>query len=151
MKYRQILNHVMHFLTCLLLLTAVAVSKNGKVGGYAIGDEHSDAVASEVKDSGVVPISGTTAADTVVISSIGVADKVIGYAGTTPVEIAIANGRIVSVVPLDNDESPRFMRSVVESGLFERWNGLTLDEAVNVDVDAVSGATYTSTAAIKTV
>ena len=38
MKYRQILNHVMHFLTCLLLLTAVAISKNGKVGGYSIGN-----------------------------------------------------------------------------------------------------------------
>ena len=152
MRYRQILTHILHLLTCLLLLTAVAVNKNGKVCGYSIGNRDMVAQTSSGAEADVADVaSEMLAADTVVISSIGIADKVIGYAGTTPVEISIANGRIVSVVPLDNDESPRFMRSVVESGLFERWNGLTLDEAVNVDVDAVSGATYTSMAAIKTV
>lgn len=152
MRYRQILTHILHLLTCLLLFTAVAVNKNGKVCGYSIGNRDMVALAGSGAEADVADVaSEMLAADTVVISSIGIADKVIGYAGTTPVEISIANGRIVSVTPLDNDESPRFMRSVVESGLFDRWNGLTLNEAVNVDVDAVSGATYTSTAAIKTV
>ena len=132
MRYRQILTHILHLLTCLLLLTAVAVNKNGKVCGYSIGNRDMVALAGSGAEADVADVaSEMLAADTVVISSIGIADKVIGYAGTTPVEISIANGRIVSITPLDNDESPRFMRSVVESGLFERWNGLTLDEVVD--------------------
>ena len=38
----------------------------------------------------------------------------------------------------------RFAQHVVEGGLYEAWNGLTPDEALNKEVDAVSGATYTS-------
>ena len=45
---------------------------------------------------------------------------------------------------LDNEETPRFAQRVVEGGLYEAWNGLTVDEALGKDVDAVSGATYTS-------
>lgn len=155
MKYQRIINHILQLFTCLLLLTAIAINKNGKVARYDIGGSNTEsqiAAANEnIIASRSVHNASATTADTVVISSIGIADKVIGYAGTTPVEISIANGRIVSVVPLDNDESPAFMRSVTESGLFDRWNGLTPDEAITAGVDAVSGATYTSSAVIKSV
>lgn len=33
---------------------------------------------------------------------------------------------------------------MVDGGLYEAWNGLTPDEALNKQVDAVSGATFTS-------
>ena len=146
MKYKHIITHILHLATCLLLLAAVAVNKNGKLAGYEFG-----AAAQPAAETVVAAVEATSSGDTTVVSSIGVADKVIGYAGTTPVEIRIVDDRIASVTPLPNDESPRFMQSVTESGILSRWNGLSLHEAVSADVDAVSGATYTSTAVIKTV
>ena len=72
-------------------------------------------------------------------------DNVQGFKGTTPLLIALdAEGRIKDVVLLENQETPRFAQRVVEGGLYEAWKGLTVDEALNQDVDAVSGATYTS-------
>ena len=72
-------------------------------------------------------------------------DGVKGFNGPTPLLIALdAEGRIKDVVLLENEETPRFAQRVVEGGLYEAWNGLTVDEALRKDVDAVSGATYTS-------
>ena len=52
--------------------------------------------------------------------------------------------KIQSVVLLDNKETPAFVGRVVEGGLFDAWNGLTIDQALETEVDAVSGATFTS-------
>ena len=72
-------------------------------------------------------------------------DHVKGFNGPTPLLIALdAEGRIKTVALLENEETPRFAQRVVEGGLYEAWNGLTPDEALNKNVDAVSGATYTS-------
>ena len=72
-------------------------------------------------------------------------DNVKGFNGPTPLLIALdAEGRIKTVALLENEETPRFPQRVVEGGLYEAWNGLTVDEALNKQVDAVSGATYTS-------
>ena len=72
-------------------------------------------------------------------------DAVQGFNGPTPLLIALdADGRIKNVVLLDHQETPRFAQRVVDGGLYESWNGLTVDEALGKEVDAVSGATYTS-------
>ena len=72
-------------------------------------------------------------------------DGVKGFNGPTPLLIALdADGRIKNIVLLENQETPNFAKRVVEGGLYEAWNGLTVDEALGKDVDAVSGATYTS-------
>ncbi len=76
-------------------------------------------------------------------------DAVIGYAGATPLRIVIdASGRIVEVKVLEHQESPGYFHRVVESGLFDSWNGLTPEQALSTSVDAVSGATYTSNGVI---
>ena len=70
-----------------------------------------------------------------------------GYNGPTPLLIALdAENHIKNVVLLANQETPRFAQRVEESGLYASWNGLTVDEALNKQVDAVSGATFTSNA-----
>ena len=72
-------------------------------------------------------------------------DGVKGFNGPTPLLIALdAEGHIKNVVLLENQETPRFAQRVMEGGLYDAWNGLTVDEALGKDVDAVSGATYTS-------
>ena len=72
-------------------------------------------------------------------------DGIKGYAGPTPLLIALdKEGKILQVKILANRETPGFLKSVTNAGFFESWNGLTVDEALQKDVDAVSGATYSS-------
>lgn len=76
-------------------------------------------------------------------------DAVSGYASTVPALIVLNKKmRIQGVVLLKNDETPEFVESVIESGFLNSWNGLTIKQAINKEVDAVSGATYTSEAII---
>jgi len=87
-------------------------------------------------------------ADTLKVNSVESGKKFIGFNGRTPVEIALVNGRIVYVKALQNTETPAYFNLVKESGLFERLRGLTVDEALETELDAVSGATYSSEAVI---
>ena len=87
-------------------------------------------------------------ADTLKVNSVESGKKFIGFNGRTPVEIALVNGRIVYVKALQNTETPAYFNLVKESGLFEKLNGLTVDEALATELDAVSGATYSSEAVI---
>lgn len=80
------------------------------------------------------------------------AEGVSGYGGPTPVYVYFdARGRVAGIVPLENAESPDFFRRVTDSGLLERWNGLSAEQAAAQAVDAVSGATYSSRSVIKNV
>lgn len=84
-----------------------------------------------------------------IILSSPYADRVIGFAGRTPLLIALdTTETITQVLLLDNVESPSFVRSVENAGLFNSWNGLSLADALHKNVDNVSGATYTSRAVV---
>ena len=70
--------------------------------------------------------------------------------GPVPLLIALdADGKILKVLPLDNDETPSFMTRVTESGLFDSWTGMSAEEAASAQVDAISGATFSSRAIIQ--
>lgn len=72
-------------------------------------------------------------------------DGIKGYAGPTPLLIALdKDGKIMQVKLLPNKETPGFLNSVIKAGYLDSWNGLTVDEALQKNVDAVSGATYSS-------
>lgn len=77
---------------------------------------------------------------------------VIGYSGPTPLVVVVdKQEKIVGIGLLPNDDTPSYVARVGKSGFFKRWNGLTVEEAVGRDMDAVSGATYTSVAVNETV
>ncbi len=81
---------------------------------------------------------------TVLLSS-PYSDDINGFNGPTPLQIALDdNGKILEVRVLSNNETPNFLKRVVDAGFLESWNGLTAKEALNKEVDAVSGATYSS-------
>ena len=81
---------------------------------------------------------------TVMLSS-PYSDDVKGFNGPTPLQIAFdKKGKIIEVRVLDNDETPSFLNRVVNAGFLNSWNGLTAKEALEKEVDAVSGATYSS-------
>lgn len=78
-------------------------------------------------------------------------DKVIGFAGPTPLEITLdASGRISNVKLLPNKDTPQYLQIAIDGGLLEAWNGLTTKEALVKQVDAVTGATFSSRGIINT-
>ena len=76
---------------------------------------------------------------------------IIGYHSYIPLEIKMEDGKIAEINILDNDETPRFMRKVTDESLVEKFYGLTPAEAMVIEVDAVSGATFSSNAIIQSV
>ena len=74
-------------------------------------------------------------------------DGIKGYAGETPVFIALDKDQVITGVwLLENQETPKFVQRVENAGYFSSWNGLTIKKALKKEVDAVSGATFTSRA-----
>lgn len=78
--------------------------------------------------------------------------KIIGYSGPTPTAIIVNNDdKIEGIGLLPNDETPSYVEHVTETGFFKKWNGMQTKDAANLDMDGVSGATYTSEAVSQTV
>lgn len=72
-----------------------------------------------------------------------------GYNGATPLEVYIKGNKILKVVALPNNETPKFFRKV-EKELLPQFVGLDLKKAErNLDVDATSGATFSSKAVME--
>lgn len=76
---------------------------------------------------------------------------IVGFNDVIPLEIYIVDGKISYISILQNKETPSFLRKVTNAGLVEKFYGLTPKEASKVEIDAVSGATYSSNAIIKSV
>ena len=90
-------------------------------------------------------------ADTLKVNTKELAADVMGFNGPTPVEISICKGVITDIKVLPNQEGPRYLQNVLKSGLLDRFVGKTPEEARSMKVDAVSGATYTSSALIENI
>ena len=86
--------------------------------------------------------------DTLFINTTSIGAKYHGYNGSTPVVIAIHNEHVLSVTPLPNRETRSYFNRLRRASLFNQWNGLSIDKALAKEVDAVSGATYSSEAVI---
>ncbi len=90
----------------------------------------------------------TKKGNTVVINTTHVVKGVRGYASATPLKIYVANGNITNVETLPNQETPSVFDRAEK--LLQKFVGKSVDEAQKMQVDAVSGATYSSKALIKT-
>ena len=88
---------------------------------------------------------------TVVINTEKLGKEVLGYAGPTPIEITVTDGKVAKIEALPNVESPGFFQRVQESTIFTALIGKTVKEASEVKLDAVSGATYSSKAVIENI
>ena len=86
-------------------------------------------------------------ADTLRVSTAGICDEIIGYNGPTPV----VKGVVIGIRALPNQETPRFFQRVLDSGLLGRLDGMTVKEAKAVELDAVTGATFSSEALIRNI
>ncbi|MBQ6253155.1 MAG: FMN-binding protein [Bacteroidales bacterium] len=81
-----------------------------------------------------------------VVNTTSLCENVEGYIGPTPVEIRIKKDTIVKVTALPNEETPAYFKLAVK--VLEKWIGLTPSQGLELKVDAVSGATFSSEALI---
>lgn len=79
-----------------------------------------------------------------------IANKVIGYNGTTPLNITVKNGVIENIEVLPNQESPGYLKRAKDKVL-PQYIGKTVAEAKKLKPDIATGATYTSEALIKNI
>lgn len=125
-------------LVCLMLMLVVPIWRDHKLFGWDIPDKNAEEKIETIQD----------APGGFIINTSEIGKNILGYRSSTPVEITVSDGKIKKIKPLDNQETPEFFGAVLNSDLFESLDGLTLPEAVNAKIDAVSGATYTSKAYI---
>ncbi|MCK9256345.1 MAG: 4Fe-4S binding protein [Bacteroidales bacterium] len=87
-----------------------------------------------------------------VLFSFPYCDSIIGYGDNIPLAIVFdKSDKIEQIYFFPNHETKSWMKSLKKDGFFDKWNGLTAKKALNLEVDAISGATYTSKAVISTV
>ncbi len=122
-----------------LILAAAAILRDGRILGHDLREAH-EAKALKNDTLEVTPDGAF------VVSTKPLAKDVQGYGGPVPLKIHIKDGRVVAVEAEPNAESPDFFNRAKE--LLNHWQGKSVDEALAEEVDAVSGATFSSRAII---
>ena len=85
-----------------------------------------------------------------VVNTTTLTQDVEGYNGPVPVKLYIKKNKIEKVEILKNQETPKYMAQV-KKAMLNAWDGLTVKDAKSKQVDAVTGATFTSKALIENV
>lgn len=166
--YRNLLNKIPKLLLLIVVLYALALNKEMLFGSTIAANEPPMVVVQEdmihefygagvsilTLDSVVYEVR-TAATDTdpvgYVISSAAYSHRFRGFGGRTPVAIFLDEGMIIRGVKLlENQESGRFVERMEQGGFFDSWNGHHLYDPLP-DIDAFSGATYTSRSVIANV
>ena len=147
---------LMSLVVVLLLLSAAAIVRDGRIFGFNLRDggsaEHgrhgvqaSPAALTANNDTLTVMPDGA-----IVVNTRLLAKDVQGYGGQVPLRIHIDKGGVVDSIEAEpNAESPDFFNHA--SYLSGKWQGKTVDEAMAEEVDAVTGATFSSRAIIANV
>jgi len=91
------------------------------------------------KENGVYVVNTTT-----------LCKSVEGYNGPVPVKIYIRKNKVEKIEVLKSQEGPKYV-AMVKKKILHAWDGLTVKKALEQQVDAVTGATFTSEALIKNV
>lgn len=82
---------------------------------------------------------------TYVVNTTTLAQDVEGYNGPIPVEVYIKKNKIVKVVPLKSQEGPKYVAKV-KKDMLPKYEQMNVKKGTVQDVDAVTGATFTSQA-----
>ena len=122
-----------------LILAAAAILRDGRILGHDLREAH-EAKALKNDTLEVTPDGAF------VVNTKPLAKDVQGYGGPVPLKIHIKDGRVAAVEAEPNAESPDFFNRAKE--LLNHWQGKSVDEASAEEVDAVSGATFSSRAII---
>ncbi len=124
----------------LLVVTATAIVRDHSL----LGKDLSGKAAATTVDSDTLR---TLANGTMVVNTAVLGKDISGFGGPVPLNIYVKDGKVVRMEAQDNSETPDFFGKA--SAILSRWNGKNLDEAAGMDVDGVSGATFSSKAIIE--
>ena len=122
-----------------LILAAAAILRDGRILGHDLREAH-EAKALKNDTLEVTPDGAF------VVNTKPLAKDVQGYGGPVPLKIHIKDGRVAAVEAEPNAESPDFFNRA--KTLLNHWQNKSVDEALAEEVDAVSGATFSSKAII---
>ena len=120
------------------MVMAISIRRDGKVAGLDLKQQ--EGALPEVEALAVLE-DGTARLNTTELGK-----DIIGYGGTVPLEITLEDGKIRSIKALANSETPRFFKAA--SALLSEWDGQTVEDALKMQVNGVSGATFSSKAII---
>ena len=82
---------------------------------------------------------------TYIVNTTTLAQDVEGYNGPTPLEIHIKKNKIIKVVLLKSMETPKY-NAKVKKQMIPLYENVKLKKGKKVEVDGVTGATFTSDA-----
>jgi NosR/NirI family transcriptional regulator, nitrous oxide reductase regulator len=141
----KFLVRVLSLAVVVLILAAAAILRSGKIFGVDIANAPVPTMKTIHNDTITIVSDGT-----VTVFTKSLATDVQGFAGQTPLRITLNNeGVVTAIEALPNSESPEFFEKA--TALFARWQGKTIDAAIGEEVDAVSGATFSSRAIMENV
>lgn len=125
-NYLGKLQQMLCLLTCVLMVVAVSIRRDGKVVGRNVKNQQT---VSQKADPMVVLDDGSALLNT---SELG--KDIVGYGGNVPLEITLREGRVENIRALANLETPDFFR--LASALLTKWNGQTIEDAQKIGVDS---------------
>ena len=132
------LKQYVSFGICIMIMLVVPIWKEHKIFGIELPKDGEEQTIETL----------TPTNNGFIINTTELGKDILGYGGTTPVEITVSNGIIQKITPLPNRETPEFFGAIRNSDLFESLDGKSLEEGLNTTIDGVSGATYSSKAII---
>lgn len=141
MKMRHFkVTKILSFFLCCLVMASAAIITQGRILGHDLKKEKPN-IQNPVSDSILVMLPDGEC----IINTSFIASGILGYGGTVPLRIHVDRNEIITLIePLDNSESPEFFNRA--KTLFKSWEGKSIDEALHMKVDAISGATFSSEA-----
>ena len=137
-NYSGKLQQLLCLATCVLMVVAVSIRRDGMVAGREL-DQHKE--VSSKTETMIVLEDGSVQLNTTELGK-----DFLGYGGTVPLEITLHDSKVKSIKALANSETPAFFKEA--SVLLSKWNGQNIEDALKMQVDGVSGATFSSKAII---
>jgi electron transport complex protein RnfG len=80
-----------------------------------------------------------------VVNTTTLGKNVTGYVDNTPLKIYIKKNKVVKIEALKNQETPKYFVKVKKQ-LLDKWNDKKVNDALTMQVDGVTGATFSSDA-----
>lgn len=85
-----------------------------------------------------------------VINTTEIGKNIEGYQATTPLKVYIKKDKVEKIEFLKSQETPKYYVKV-KKALLNKWDGKKVKDAKTQNIDAVTGATYSSEAVIENV
>lgn len=140
------INRLLSLTVVLLMLCAAAITVNKTIFGHSLSPRDQTIPQETVTQDQAITLLPDS---TIIIHTVHLTGTINGYAGEVPLDIHIRKNKITRIEALPNSETPTFLHRA--SQLLPLWEGKTLAEASEMKVDAITGATFTSTAIINNV